>query len=747
MNDDIIIKPKIDYRRYKEYLKSIESSGCIPNTMLPKQLEIELTLSCNLKCLMCKKWTQGLRKTDSISTSKILDTISQAEKMGVQSIILSGGEPLLRKDIKEIIAEIGNSKITGSIITNGTLLTDELSTILLKNDFEVNISVDGSCAEIHDSIRNSKGTFDLVMKNLKNHIKNMDKYGPGRIHLLFVIQKENVDDIIAFSNMSEKLGVTCSFEIVGAEDNNRFPQDKIERLIEYLKKERLKGNPKHRFSPTHNNKEMMNAILDGKISKESIEKGEYTIDLFKRETIPCFKGADSMFIDAKGDVFPCCFGYNEEMTPLGNINQSSLKDIWFSKEYNCFRNKSNPIDIEDKEFTRVCDTCELYFDFKNIYNKIKDDIDYIKNNSEIISNLNRRNISDTYILYIDRDCKQNETEEKVCNFKCIHCYSRFSKRKMKTKGEMTSEINEAKRRGAKHVQITGGEPTFNSDLPEILKYIKDLKLTCSVITNGFKLSSEEYANEISKYTDYILLSIHGGNERTWCKISGVDKSWDHTMKTLENLKKNNTEVHVEHTIMKHNNGQLPMVIDLISKYDNVKRINIMPFNPWWEHDSNDSRIDKISDIIVSYDKMMPYIIEATKRCVNENIDFAIRYFPFCKIPENLRKFSFNHITSIMDENEWNREMWLNSDYDIQELYNKSKELKLIGPIQQRLEHAFGRTYKYFRILFTESESCKKCSHYLICDQPHKEQIELFPDNKYLTISGEKIRDASYYFKK
>lgn len=748
-NINNIARPRINYQRYKKYLEAINKNKCIDDNMLPKQLEIELTLKCNLKCLMCKKWKQGQKEKDGISTDKIKDIIHEAESIGIESIIISGGEPLIRSDIEQIIKLIGNSNISGSIITNGTLLNDKISKLLLNNNFEVNISIDGSNKKIHDSIRNNEGTFDLVMKNLKDHIKNMNTIGKGRTHLLFVIQKENVQDIIPFSNMVEELGITCSFEIVGAEDNERFPQDKIEELIKYLKNEKSGNSPKHEFSPTHNNKEMMEAILDKSISKESIEKGEYTIDLFKKNPVPCFKGADSMFIDAKGNTFPCCFGYDEEMKPLGNVNSSSLKTIWFSNEFNQFRCKTNPIDIGNNEFKRVCDTCELYFDFKKINDEIKTEksLDYIENNSKTISNLNKRNISDTFILYVDRDCNDNEEEDVVCNFRCIHCYSRFSKRKMKTAQEMILEINEAKRRGAKHVQITGGEPTVSCDLFEIMKHIKNNDMICSVITNGFKLDSEEYVSSLAKNVDYILLSIHGGNEKTWQHISGIKNSWNHTIKALELLNKFCIEVHVEHTIMKTNNGQLPSVIEMISKYNNVKRINIMPFNPWWKYDPNDARINKIKDILVSYDEMMPHIIRATNICVDERIDFAIRYFPFCKVPEKLRKFCFNHITSIMDENEWNREMWLNPDYDIQKLYTLSKELNLIGPIQQRLEHAFGRSYKYFRILFTETKSCKECSHYLICDQPHNEQIKLFPDMEYPKITGKRIRDAAYYFRK
>lgn len=366
--------------------------------------------------------------------------------------------------------------------------------------------------------------------------------------------------------------------------------------------------------------------------------------------------------------------------------------------------------------------------------------------SDIIKKFKEHKLTNTFILYVDEECS-NEESEVVCNSRCMHCYHRFSSRKMKSLDAMKSEIDTMIERGADHVQITGGEPTIHKNFLELIRYVKSKKVMCSVITNGFLLANSSFVDRLKEDIDYFLMSIHGGNEETWGKITNVKHAWQKTVNALDNLKGNDIEVHVNFTVMKPNYKQIPMLVEFLASYSNVKRFNMITFNPWCSFQSNEGET-AASKLIVSYDDMMEYIEKGANIALNSDIDIALRYFPFCKTPEKLRKYNFNYVTSIFDMNEWNREYWMPEEFDnIERLYEISEKFKIEGSIQQRLQHVFSKTFFGFKSHFKKLPQCKKCSHLFICDMPHNEQVEYFPDQKFEAQSGKIIRDASYYFNK
>lgn len=358
----------------------------------------------------------------------------------------------------------------------------------------------------------------------------------------------------------------------------------------------------------------------------------------------------------------------------------------------------------------------------------------------VLSEINKWNFSNTFILYTTKDCKENE-KEVVCNTSCIHCYYKFANKKNKTYEEMKKEILNMIRKGANHVQITGGEPTIHPDIIKICKFIKEQNLLCSIITNGLMLASETFTNKLSKHIDYFLISFHGGTEKTINKIFQNNTAWNKLNKAIDNLILEKKEIHINYTIMKPNFKELEIAINHLK--NKIKRINVITFNPWASLETEN--LDIAKELMVSYDEISSIINKSYKICKDKKIGFALRYFPFCKLEKNLRKYNFNYTTSIFDLNEWNREMWIPNKFNnLSNLFQISEKLKLEGDFQQRIHHAFCRFYKGFRMHFKEIDACKNCSHILICDQIHREQLKLFKKQKFNPIKGKIIRNAKYY---
>ncbi len=140
---------------------------------VPASCYIAVTQRCNMKCWHCSNWYRGDVK--DFPKDLLLDTIGKLQDMGNCMIGITGGEPLLRDDIEDIIKEIG-SKSTVLLFTNGTLLTPERAKELKKAGlFYISISLDHYKKEVFDKLRGYKGAFESALSALEN-AKNAGLY-------------------------------------------------------------------------------------------------------------------------------------------------------------------------------------------------------------------------------------------------------------------------------------------------------------------------------------------------------------------------------------------------------------------------------------------------------------------------------------------------------------------------------------------------------------------------------------------
>jgi MoaA/NifB/PqqE/SkfB family radical SAM enzyme len=127
----------------------------------------EVTRSCNLNCVHCRASSQFgsyPQELDTVEAKKVLD---QIKEVGQPIIILTGGEPLLRKDIFTL-ADYGTKKGLRMVMgTNGTLITPDITKKIQDSGIKrVSISLDGSTRESHDAFRQVDGAFDRAIKGI-----------------------------------------------------------------------------------------------------------------------------------------------------------------------------------------------------------------------------------------------------------------------------------------------------------------------------------------------------------------------------------------------------------------------------------------------------------------------------------------------------------------------------------------------------------------------------------------------------
>ncbi len=137
---------------------------------LPVLAFYETTKTCNLHCLHCRVSAQETGKAE-LNTNEAKNLIKDLKELKISTIKFTGGEPLLRKDILELIAYSASLKISAILETNGILLTENLAFELKKYGLKgIGISLDGSCEEVH-SLTRDKGSFELIMQGMKIAVK------------------------------------------------------------------------------------------------------------------------------------------------------------------------------------------------------------------------------------------------------------------------------------------------------------------------------------------------------------------------------------------------------------------------------------------------------------------------------------------------------------------------------------------------------------------------------------------------
>jgi MoaA/NifB/PqqE/SkfB family radical SAM enzyme len=117
----------------------------------------EITVKCNLRCKYCNSW---LRNYTELNTEDVFRTISTLSRMGTRVIRITGGEPLLRNDIVDIINYIYSLGIFVALSTNGILFPEKIAKINKLDS--VTISLDGP-EKIHDSIR-GEGSYNKAIQ-------------------------------------------------------------------------------------------------------------------------------------------------------------------------------------------------------------------------------------------------------------------------------------------------------------------------------------------------------------------------------------------------------------------------------------------------------------------------------------------------------------------------------------------------------------------------------------------------------
>jgi len=183
-----------------------------------------ITRRCNLKCVHCYAQADDRAFEGELSTQEGKALIDDLAQFGAPVLLLSGGEPLVRKDLPELAAYAVEKGMRAVISTNGTLITRNMAEILKKIGLSyVGISVDGM-EEVNDRFRGVKGAFKSALQGIENC-----KAAGIKVGLRFTVNKFNVLEIPGIFDLLEKMDIprVCFYHLVYAGRGSKLVEDDL----------------------------------------------------------------------------------------------------------------------------------------------------------------------------------------------------------------------------------------------------------------------------------------------------------------------------------------------------------------------------------------------------------------------------------------------------------------------------------------------------------------------------------------
>ena len=268
------------------------------NELSPLVVTMAITSRCPHNCFHC---SEGYKKGYELPLPVVLDTVDGVAKSGCPAIAFTGGEPLLRKDLPEILDRVPMSMMK-VIYTSGFGLDDMLAEKLRRtSNLLVCVSIDHSDSSVHDERRGKEGSFDTA-------IKALDKLADSAVelHVSTLTSRDRLegDDLLNFARMLRKKGVACL------------------QMFQPRPVGRLDDSYEDYLSPEDEEKAISIARQIGEatdmplvLSYPALEHGR---------AFGCCGGYARAYVDSHGNLCPCDF------MPLsfGNLNEERFEKLW-----------------------------------------------------------------------------------------------------------------------------------------------------------------------------------------------------------------------------------------------------------------------------------------------------------------------------------------------------------------------------------------------------------------------------------
>ena len=307
----------------------------------------EVTRSCNLACKHCRAEAHPEPYPGELSTEEAKALIDTFPSVGNPIIIFTGGDPMIRPDVYELIAYAGSKGLRCVMSPNGTLITPENARKIKEAGVQrCSISIDGYNAEKHDAFRCVPGAFDATMRGIE-----CLKAEGVEFQINTTVTRDNLHDFKKIFELCERIGAAAwhifllvpmgrAAELADQVITAQEYEDVLHWFYDFRKTTSM--HLKATCAPHYYRIMRQRAREEG----VSVTPATFGMDAMTRG---CLGGTGFCFISHVGQVQPC--GYLT--LDCGNVRTTPFPEIWRkSKPFLQFRDQS--------EYKGKCGVCEFH---------------------------------------------------------------------------------------------------------------------------------------------------------------------------------------------------------------------------------------------------------------------------------------------------------------------------------------------------------------------------------------------------
>ncbi|MCA1959899.1 MAG: SynChlorMet cassette radical SAM/SPASM protein ScmF [Desulfomonile sp.] len=541
----------------------------------PESIDIAVTGRCNLKCAYCSHFTSE-GDVEDLPADEWCRFFEELERRGVGHVCFQGGEPFFRDDFPGLVRCASARGIRFSILSNGTLISDELAAFISSTGScdSVQVSIDGSIPTTHESFR-GRGTFRRALDGLMTLLTHGV---PASVRV--TIHKRNVEDLENIAALLlEEIGLpgfsTNSASHFGLcrKNADQVQLTVEERSLAMRTLIKLKERYGDRISASAG---PLAEAMTWSEMESAMRRGERTLACGGYLT-GCGGPMQSLAVRADGVIVPCLQLPHME---LGRINKDDLIDVWRnSSELNRLRRRVE-IPLRSFAFCRDCDY-----------------VDYCTGNCPAAAHTIERDawrpspdacyrlfkqsggeLPDLPPTLIIAKAKGDQLEYSLdqiyfyltrgCNLHCRHCWIEPQfQTGARTYPSLdfdlfVSVLDQAQALGLSGVKLTGGEPLIHPRIDNILDEIQRRELGLTIETNGVACTAD-LARRIRACKDAsVSVSLDGADAETHEWMRGVAGSFEAAITGVRNLVDAGFKPQIIMTVCRQNKHDIESLVRL-----------------------------------------------------------------------------------------------------------------------------------------------------------------------------------------
>lgn len=317
-------------QRRRQFAPTVPPTYAVPVASSPIAIELHFTSVCNLRCSHCFISASNESKAGHLDYADWSRVFDQLEYARIHQIVVSGGEPLAHPESHRLIRNLSTRLFSTALLTNGTMIDQELAQTLSDPRFSVAVSLDGASEAVHDRLR-GKGAFARTMDGISLLASRGVRFSfSTTLHAMNVDQMRPLTQL-ALDCGAESIGIIALDPVGRAAQNPSLHLTHAKMMRAFDECQVVQGEFSGRIAVHY---------LDPRTCATSDDAGS-------GQLISCAAGTTWSAIRSDGVLFPCVYAFDEPEFAVGSLLETELLPLWQHDRWGFFRGGISLSDLPD----------------------------------------------------------------------------------------------------------------------------------------------------------------------------------------------------------------------------------------------------------------------------------------------------------------------------------------------------------------------------------------------------------------